>query len=34
MLLPSKELEDGELVVLEMEPRAFCWAGQVANGHL
>lgn len=34
MLLHSKEWEDGKLVALEMEPRAFCWTAQVANGHL
>lgn len=30
----NKEWDDGKLMVLEMEPKAFSWTGQVANGHL
>lgn len=30
--LHSKEWEDGKLMVLEMEPRAFCWTGEVTYG--
>lgn len=34
IVLHSKEWEDGKFMVLEMEPKAFCWTGQVPNGHL